>query len=71
MKILNQNLEKNFYKIIIDFPRPKLIERINYRTEEIFKNGRNIRGQKVSKGLKYQKIKAYLKLLGYMKLSNI
>ena len=32
-------LEDNFFKVYIDYPRPKLIERINLRTEEMIKDG--------------------------------
>ena len=32
-------LEDNFFKVYIDYPRPKLIERIKLRTEEMIKNG--------------------------------
>ena len=54
---------ENFYKIIIDFPRPKLVERINYRTEEIFKLGALSEVKKFLK-LKISKNKSISKAIG-------
>jgi len=60
---------ENFYKIIIDFPRPKLVERINYRTEEIFKLGALSEVKKFLR-LKIPKNKSISKAIGIYEIEQ-
>ena len=55
--------KKDFYKIIIDFPRPKLIEKINARSIAMIENGAILEVKKFLK-LKISKDKSICKAIG-------
>ena len=59
----------NFFKIYIDFPRQELIERINIRTEEMFKIGAVKEVKKFLK-LKINKDKSVLKAIGISEIKD-
>ena len=59
----------NFFKIYIDFPRQELIERINIRTEEMFKIGAVKEVKKFLK-LKIKKDKSVLKAIGVSEIKD-
>tara|TARA_B100000963_G_scaffold212727_1_gene185367 strand:+ start:186 stop:1094 length:909 start_codon:yes stop_codon:yes gene_type:complete len=62
-------LEDNFFKVYIDYPRPKLIERINLRTGEMIKDGA-IREVKNFLKLKIGKDKSANKAIGVMEIKD-
>ena len=62
-------LEENFFKVYIDYPRPKLIERINLRTEEMIKDGA-IKEVKNFLKLKIGKDKSAYKAIGVMEIKD-
>ncbi len=57
-------MEDSFFKIYIDYPRQELIERINFRTEEMIKNGA-INEVKNFIKLKVRKDKSANKAIGF------
>ena len=62
-------LEDNFFKVYIDYPRSKLIERINLRTEEMIKDGA-IKEVKNFLKLKIGKDKSANKAIGVMEIKD-
>ena len=62
-------LEDNFFKVYIDYPRSKLIERINLRTEEMIKDGA-IKEVKTFLKLKIGKDKSVNKAIGVMEIKD-
>ena len=62
-------LEDNFFKVYIDYPRPKLIERINLRTEEMIKDGA-IKEVKNFLKLKIGKDNSANKAIGVMEIKD-
>ena len=62
-------LEDNFFKVYIDYPRPKLIERINLRTEEMIKDGA-IKEVKNFLKLKIGKDKSVNKAIGVTEIKD-
>ena len=63
-------LEDNFFKVYIDYPRPKLIERINLRTEEMIKDGA-IKEVKNFLKIKIRKDKSANKAIGVMEIKDL
>ena len=61
--------EGEFYKILIDYPRDKLIKRINSRTENIVKNGGILEVEKFIR-LKISKTKTAHKAIGIKEIKD-
>ena len=61
--------EGEFYKILIDYPRDKLIKRINSRTENIVKNGGILEVKKFIR-LKISKTKTAHKAIGIKEIKD-
>ena len=61
--------DSEFYKILIDYPRDKLIKRINSRTENIVKNGGILEVKKFIR-LKISKTKTAHKAIGIKEIKD-
>tara|TARA_B100000035_G_scaffold124650_1_gene106135 strand:+ start:1666 stop:2574 length:909 start_codon:yes stop_codon:yes gene_type:complete len=62
-------IKRDFYKIIIDFPRPKLIEKINARSVAMLENGAISEVKKLLK-LKISKDKSISKAIGIYEIKD-
>ena len=61
--------KKDFYKIVIDFPRDELIKRINVRVENMIKKGAILEAKKFLK-LKISKTKPASKAIGINEIKD-
>tara|TARA_Y100000816_G_scaffold288326_1_gene272692 strand:+ start:1891 stop:2802 length:912 start_codon:yes stop_codon:yes gene_type:complete len=60
---------RDFYKILIDYPRDELIKRINYRTKNMIKDGAILEVKRLIK-LKLPKNKTSIKAIGIEEISS-